>query len=176
MTTRIAPTTEDQYNLSADPGQRAPAGLSMGSGHTLSTLWAHPGEFAYIGAMSAFGSPPAGADVDAVNAGTELIRVYSGDRQDFTYVPALNLIAAMENRGIEHEFAPIVAGPHGWDVWQQSLIDFLPRLFTSWRCRPGPAGAGPGRSPSRKSPSSGAAKTALPRAASAQICTLPSDH
>jgi enterochelin esterase-like enzyme len=131
MTTRIAPTAEEQYNVSADPGRRALAGLSMGSGHTLSTLWAHPGEFAYIGAMSAFGGPPEGTDVDAVNAGTELLRVYSGDRQDFTYVPTLNLIAAMENSGVEHEFAPIIAGPHGWDVWQKSLIDFLPRLFTA---------------------------------------------
>jgi len=68
----------------------------MGSEQTLSALWAQPGEFAYIGAMSAFGSPPAGTDVDAVNA-----------------------------------------GPHGWDVWQKSLIDFLPRLFTSERTRPG---------------------------------------
>jgi len=28
-----------------------------------------------------------------------------------------------------HEFAPIIPGPHSWDVWQKSLIDFLPRLF-----------------------------------------------
>ncbi|WP_051325539.1 alpha/beta hydrolase-fold protein [Glycomyces tenuis] len=131
MTTRIAPTAEEQYNVSSDPRRRALAGLSMGSGHTLSTLWAHPGEFAYIGAMSAFGGPPQGTDVDAVNAGTELIRVYSGDRQDFTYGATLELIAAMENSGIEHEFAPVIAGPHGWDVWQESLIDLLPRLFTA---------------------------------------------
>ncbi|WP_035696336.1 hypothetical protein, partial [Glycomyces tenuis] len=75
--------------------------------------------------------PPQGTDVDAVNAGTELIRVYSGDRQDFTYGATLELIAAMENSGIEHEFAPVIAGPHGWDVWQESLIDLLPRLFTA---------------------------------------------
>ncbi|MCD0447275.1 hypothetical protein LO763_27035 [Glycomyces sp. A-F 0318] len=131
MTTRIAPAAEELYNVSADPRRRALAGLSMGSGHTLSTLWAHPGEFGYIGAMSAFGGPPEGTDVDAVNAGTELIRVYSGDRQDFTYDATLELIAAMERSGVEHEFAPIVAGPHGWDVWQKSLIDFLPRLFTA---------------------------------------------
>lgn len=131
MTTRIAPAAEEQYNVSSDPGRRALAGLSMGSGHTLSTLWAHPGEFAYIGAMSAFGGPPEGTDIEAVNAGTELLRVYSGDQQDFTYGPTLDLIAAMESSGVEHEFAPIIAGPHGWDVWQKSLIDFLPRLFTT---------------------------------------------
>lgn len=131
MVTRIAPTAEGQYNVSSDSEQRALAGLSLGSGHALSTLWTYPGEFGYIGAMSAFGAPPADADVDAINAGTELIRVYSGDQQDFTYSFTLGLIAAMEQRGIEHEFAPIVPGPHSWDVWQKSLIDFLPRLFTT---------------------------------------------
>ncbi|WP_157236684.1 alpha/beta hydrolase [Promicromonospora sukumoe] len=130
ITTRIVPAAEDQFNVSSRPDQRALAGLSMGSGHTLSTLWAHPGEFGYIGAMSAFGAPPANADVEAINEGTKLLRVYSGDVQDFTYGATLQLIAAMEDRGVNHEFAPIVPGPHSWDVWQKSLIDFLPRLFT----------------------------------------------
>ncbi|MFB9661343.1 alpha/beta hydrolase-fold protein [Glycomyces mayteni] len=129
ITARIVPTAEKRYNVSADPRRRALAGLSMGSGQTLATLWAHPGEFAYIGAMSAFGDPPEGTDVAAVNAGTALLRVYSGDRQDFTYEPTLDLIAAMERSGVEHEFAPIIPGPHCWDVWQRSLIDLLPRLF-----------------------------------------------
>ncbi|MFD7024454.1 alpha/beta hydrolase [Promicromonospora sukumoe] len=130
ITTRIVPAAEEQFNISSRADQRALAGLSMGSGHTLSTLWAHPGEFGYIGAMSAFGAPPAGADVEAINAGTKLLRVYSGDTQDFTYGATLQLIAAMESREVNHEFAPIVPGPHSWDVWQKSLIDFLPRLFT----------------------------------------------
>lgn len=129
VTTRIVPAAEEQLNISSEGDRRALAGLSMGSGHTLSTLWAHPGEFGYIGAMSAFGAPPANADVDAINAGTKLLRVYSGDRQDFTYGATIQLVTAMEDRGVNHEFAPIVPGPHSWDVWQKSLIDFLPRLF-----------------------------------------------
>lgn len=130
ITTRIVPAAEEQFNISSQGDQRALAGLSMGSGHTLSTLWAHPGEFGYIGAMSAFGAPPASADVEAINEGTKLLRVYSGDVQDFTYGATLQLISAMESRGVNHEFAPIIPGPHSWDVWQKSLIDFLPRLFT----------------------------------------------
>ncbi len=130
MTTRIAPAAEEQYHVSSESDQRALAGLSMGSGHTLSTLWAHPGEFGYIGAMSAFGGPPADADVEAINEGTRLLRVYSGDVQDFTYGATLQLVSAMEGRGVNHEFAPIIPGPHSWDVWQKSVIDFLPRLFT----------------------------------------------
>ncbi|WP_298459739.1 esterase family protein [uncultured Cellulomonas sp.] len=130
ITTRIAPAAEAQFNVSSEGDQRALAGLSFGSGLTLSTLWAHPGEFGYIGAMSAFGGVPASADVQAINEGTELLRVYSGDVQDFTYNATLSLLASMDNAGVEHEFAPIIPGPHSWDVWQKAVIDFLPRLFT----------------------------------------------
>jgi len=125
----IIPATEAAYNVSSDPAQRGLAGLSMGSGHALSTLYAHPGEFAYVGAMSAFSPPPASADVDAINAGTKLLAVYTGDIQDFTYQNTMTLIAALEERGIDHEFHPPIPGPHSWDVWQKSLIDFLPKLF-----------------------------------------------
>jgi enterochelin esterase-like enzyme len=129
ITQRITVAAEAQYNVSDQGENRALAGLSMGSGATLSTLWAYPGEFAYISGMSAFGSVPGGADVAAINEGTELLRIYSGDVQDFTYGATLSLISSMENRGVEYEFAPIIPGPHSWDVWQKSLIDLLPRLF-----------------------------------------------
>jgi enterochelin esterase-like enzyme len=129
ITQRITVAAEAQYNVSGEGEDRALAGLSMGSGATLTTLWAHPGEFAYISGMSAFGSVPAGADVAAINEGTKLLRIYSGDVQDFTYGATLSLISSMTNRGVEHEFAPIIPGPHSWDVWQKSLIDLLPRLF-----------------------------------------------
>ncbi|MGM7678541.1 alpha/beta hydrolase-fold protein [Microbacterium sp. A94] len=125
----IIPATESAYNVSSDPAQRALAGLSMGSGHALSTLYAHPGEFGYIGAMSAFSPPPASADVEAINAGTKLLAVYTGDIQDFTYENTMTLVAALEDRGINHEFNPPIPGPHSWDVWQKSIIDFLPKLF-----------------------------------------------
>ena len=126
---RIAPAAEAGYNVSADPAQRALAGLSMGSGAALSTLYSQPGKFAYIGAFSAFTNPPANADVAAINAGTKLLRIYTGDIQDFTYQNTQGLIAALTARGITHEFAPVIPGPHSWDVWQKAVIDFLPRLF-----------------------------------------------
>lgn len=131
ITQRITVAAEAQYNVSSDPEDRALAGLSMGSAAALSTMYQMPGQFAYIGAMSAFTNPPASANVAAINEGTKLLRIYSGDVQDFTYQNTLSLINALSNRGIEHEFAPIIPGPHSWDVWQKSLIDFLPRLFQS---------------------------------------------
>ena len=74
------------------------AGLSAGSGATLSTLWAHPGKFAYIGAMSAFGNVPGNANVAAINDG---IPGLTANRTDITSVevrtsggrPVLKLVA-----------------------------------------------------------------------------------
>ncbi|MBW9122529.1 esterase [Microbacterium trichothecenolyticum] len=129
ITQRITVAAEAQYNVSSEPADRALAGLSMGSAAALSTLYQVPGEFAYIGAMSAFTNPPANANVSAINEGTKLLRIYSGDIQDFTYPNTLSLVSSLNSRGIEHEFAPIIPGPHSWDVWQKSLIDLLPRLF-----------------------------------------------
>jgi len=129
ITESIVPTVEREFHVSGDSADRALAGLSMGSGHALSTFFAHPGEFAYIGLFSTFGEVPSDADIDALNAGTELLSIYSGDIQDFTFEPTLALIASLEENGVVHEFNPLIPGPHSWDVWQKSLIDFLPKLF-----------------------------------------------
>ena len=128
---RLIPATESQFNTSSRPEKRAIAGLSMGSGLAMTALYSTPGQFAYVGAFSAFSSTPASADAAAINAGTKLLRVYSGDIQDFTYPNTLTMIAGLQNRGITHEFAPLIPGPHSWDVWQKALIDFLPRLFVN---------------------------------------------
>ena len=51
-----------------------------------SVLKANPGAFAYIGTFAAgFGGTP-GIDVAAINEGTELYRIYTGDITDFTYL------------------------------------------------------------------------------------------
>ena len=128
---RLIPATEAKYNTSSRPDKRAIAGLSAGSGLAMTALYSTPGQFAYVGAFSAFSNPPANANVAAINAGTKLLRIYSGDIQDFTYQNTLTMVAALQNRGINHEFAPFIAGPHSWDVWQKALIDFLPRLFVN---------------------------------------------
>jgi enterochelin esterase-like enzyme len=131
ITQKLVPTAEAAFNISSDPESRALAGLSMGSGHALSTLYAHPGEFAYIGAFSAFTAPPANADIAAINEGTKLLAVYTGDIQDFTYQNTMSLISTFDARGVDYDFHPPIPGPHSWDVWQKALIDFLPKLFVA---------------------------------------------
>jgi enterochelin esterase-like enzyme len=125
----IVPATQAAYNISSDPSQRALAGLSMGGGQTYSVLKSHPGEFAYIGTFSAGFGSTSGVDAEAINNGTELLRVYVGDLTDFAYNGVISSLATMDQLGIEYEFDGPTPGPHGWDVWQKNLIDFAPRLF-----------------------------------------------
>lgn len=125
----VVPVTEERYHVSSDPADRALAGLSAGGARTVSVLKAHPGEFAWIGTFAAGFGGTAGVDAAAINAGTELYRLYTGDITDFTYGSVINSLPVLDQLGIEYEFAGVTIGPHGWDVWQKNLIDFAPRLF-----------------------------------------------
>lgn len=125
----VVPTTEARYNVSRNPDKRALAGLSAGGARTVSVLKAHPGEFAWIGTFAAGFGGTAGVDAAAINEGTELFRLYTGDITDFTYNSVINSLPVLDQLGIEYEFDGVTVGPHGWDVWQKNLIDFAPRLF-----------------------------------------------
>lgn len=126
----LAPAARAEYNIASDGAHQALAGLSMGAMNTLTTWLTHPGEFQWIGAFSGglfFGTPE--FDPAAVNTGTRLARMYTGDVSDFTYGLTMDLLELLDERGVEHEFAGVTQGPHGFDTWQANLIDFLPRIF-----------------------------------------------
>jgi enterochelin esterase-like enzyme len=125
----IVPAARAHYNISHDPAQQALAGLSMGGFQTYDVLRSHPGEFAYIGTFSAGLTNTTGIDVAAINSGTRLLRVYSGDVTDFVYPFVTATLATFDSLGIKYEYDGPTQGPHGWDVWQKNLIDFAPRLF-----------------------------------------------
>lgn len=127
----IVPATRAAYHVSSDPARQALAGLSMGGFQALDILRGHPGEFAYIGTFSAGVFNSAGFDVGAVNSGTKLLRMYTGNVTDFVYPIVLSTMATFDSLGIRYEFAGVTPGPHGWDAWQKNLIDFAPRLFRS---------------------------------------------
>ena len=122
----VVPVTEERYNVSSDPAERALAGLSAGGARTVSVLKAHPGEFAWIGTFAAGFGGTAGVDAAAINAGTELYRIYTGDITDFTYGSVMSSLPVLDQLGIEYEFDGVTVGPHGWDVWQKNLIDLRP--------------------------------------------------
>ncbi|GAA0899397.1 hypothetical protein GCM10009557_75260 [Virgisporangium ochraceum] len=125
----IVPAARAAYHVSHDPARQALAGLSMGGFQALDVLRAHPGEFAYIGTFSAGVFNSTGFDVAAVNSGTRLLRLYTGNVTDFVYPIVLSTMATFDSLGIRYQFAGVTQGPHGWDAWQKNLIDFAPRLF-----------------------------------------------
>ncbi|MBO3751235.1 hypothetical protein J5X84_34610 [Streptosporangiaceae bacterium NEAU-GS5] len=125
----LAPAARAAYNISHDPARQALAGLSMGGFQAFAILKSHPGEFAYIGTFSAAFLDTSGAEVAAINNGTRLLRLYSGNVTDFLYPLIKSSLPIMDALGITYEFAGFTPGPHGWDTWQKNLIDFAPRLF-----------------------------------------------
>jgi enterochelin esterase-like enzyme len=125
----IVPAARARFHVSHDPARQALAGLSMGGFQTYDVLRSHPGAFAYIGTFSAGLTSTEGIDVGAVNSGTTLLRVSSGDVTDFLYPLVMSTLATFDSLGIGYEYAGATQGPHGWDTWQQNLIDFAPRLF-----------------------------------------------
>jgi enterochelin esterase-like enzyme len=125
----IVPTARSRYHISSDPSQQALAGLSMGGGQAFGVLRAYPGQFAYVAAFSAGFGSGAGVDVEAINNGTTMVRLYVGDRTDFVYPSFLASLTTLDTLGIRYEFDGVTPGPHGWDVWQKNLIDLAPRLF-----------------------------------------------
>jgi enterochelin esterase-like enzyme len=130
---RLIPAVMANFNVSSQPGERAIAGLSAGSIAALGLTFANPGQFAYVGSFSGGTSIPANANVTDINAGTRLLWVSTGDIQDFAYQGTVNMINTMDARGINHAELVVYPGPHSWDVWQKSLIDFLPLIFTNHR-------------------------------------------
>ncbi|NJP90393.1 esterase family protein, partial [Nonomuraea sp. FMUSA5-5] len=125
----IVPAARSHYHVSSDPSQQALAGLSMGGVQTFGVLKAHPGQFAYIGVFSGWFGDETGVDAAAINKGTKLLRLYVGDRTDFVYPFFTASLATLDRLGIRYEFDGVTPGPHGWDVWQNNLIDLAPRLF-----------------------------------------------
>lgn len=125
----LVPAVSARYHVSDDPADRAIAGLSMGAMNTLNTWLGHPGEFEWIGSFSGFVFVTPEFDAAEVNAGTRLARIYTGDVSDFTHDFTMGLMEMLDERGVAYEFPGVTVGPHGFDTWQQNLVDFLPRIF-----------------------------------------------
>ncbi len=129
---KVMPLVKSQYNVSEDPAHRALAGLSWGGFLTNNTLVNHPGQFASYGMFSppfAFGTiDPSTPGGQTAIATTKSVTLFAGD-VDTGAVNTINGIeSSMKANGIPVA-KTIVPGPHGFDVWWQGLIDFLPRIF-----------------------------------------------
>jgi enterochelin esterase-like enzyme len=119
------------FNVARDPAHRALAGASSGGVEALRTALTRPGRYAYVGSFS--GAYPDGdlrVDARAVNAGTRLLRLYSGNVTDPAYNAGHRLLRRLDRAHVRYEFDGVNpdAG-HNWAAWQENLADFVPRLF-----------------------------------------------
>jgi enterochelin esterase-like enzyme len=120
-----------KYTIARDPAHRALAGASAGGTEVLRTVLTHPGEFAYAGSFAG-PLPDEHLRIDgrAVNAGTRLLRLYTGNVTDPAYNPTYRTLRTLDRSGVRHDFDGVNPDDgHTWNAWRENLVDFLPRLF-----------------------------------------------
>jgi enterochelin esterase-like enzyme len=138
MLTELIPTIDATYRTLPDRGNRAMAGLSMGSGQTLSITLKHLDKFAWIGAMS--GAPRQGVDVatsydgvfgdaPAFNKKVKLLWLGAGTAEADVHARTLAMHEALDRAGVKNIFYSSPGTDHEWQTWRRSLHDLAPRLF-----------------------------------------------
>ena len=138
LVTDVIPFIERTYSVLTDKQHRAMAGLSMGSMHTSMTTLTHPELFAYAGLFSGFmrfiwhEEQPHLAALDDPETFARDFKVFfraMGDEDPFfAHFEADD--ALIEEKGVGASITrKLYRGGHGWQVWRESLRDFLPLIF-----------------------------------------------
>ena len=128
----IIPLVERRYKVSAKPGARAFAGLSMGGHHALTVALNHHDKFGWIGAFSS-APPPTNSvaaglnNAPAVNHDLKLFWIACG-KNDFLHQRNGTFTALLKEKGIRFEYVE-TEGDHSWPVWRRYLTNFAPKLF-----------------------------------------------
>ena len=128
----IMPQVEAGYRVSADRGDRAIAGLSMGGGESLVIGLGHPDAFAWVGGFSSavgyadFAKPLPGAGSPKA-AAPRLLWVACGTEDDLI-APNRRFVAWLRAKGLQ-PVAVETPGIHNWPVWRDNLIRFSSLLF-----------------------------------------------
>ncbi len=133
LTECIIPYVEENYNVSADPNDRAFAGLSMGGMTATHVLLSVPEEFGYFGIFSGtnLDVDMSEVDFDAVKDCTILAGagIYdmalcpqAGEEADDDKTTAL-LISFLDENDISYGYAEVY-GSHDWNTWPQLIKIF----------------------------------------------------
>lgn len=142
LLTDIVPMIDRTYRVAGGRENRAIAGLSMGGGQAFTIGLKHLDQFAWIGQFSSGLISDADFQLDKhlpgvldhpddVNRKLKLLFVSCGD-EDPRYPGHLDLVDALNERGIRHEWYPM-AGRHEWRVWRHALAEFAQKIFQEAR-------------------------------------------
>ncbi|MEZ5352306.1 MAG: alpha/beta hydrolase-fold protein [Bryobacteraceae bacterium] len=131
LLTEVKPLVERKYRVSANRTHRAIAGLSMGSGQSLSIGLHNLDQFAYIGAFSGAGANNRAewekADPALLNSKLKVLWLGCGT-EDFAFAGMKSLDGLLTQKKVKHTFYPSGAG-HSWPNWQTYLSKLAPLLF-----------------------------------------------
>lgn len=134
----VIPFVEEHFRALPGRENRAVSGLSMGGMQTMNLSFDHTETFNYFGVMS-MGIPdprPDGrnwfenVDDRMKNLETKGYKLYwiACGTDDFLYQAALNLVAKMEEHGLEYTYRES-SGGHTWSNWRIYLSELAPLLF-----------------------------------------------
>ena len=133
----ILPYMVENYNVSANPDQRAIGGMSMGGATTYYALFNHTEEFRYYLPMSGFISREYEPDYTMEALKTRVISIGAGwfdfclaDVAEDFMAQAMNL-TAMNNfaaNGIPYS-ADLVASGHAWVTWRHNIAWMLENVL-----------------------------------------------
>ena len=127
LCTEIVPFIEKNFRAIPKPASRAIAGLSMGSGHTISASILYPELFDYICPLSAAGSATPEQIAALKKAGVKLYFLACGNT-DFLFKGAEEMHAKLEAEGLDHVYY-VSDGGHVWSNWRLYLNKFAQLLF-----------------------------------------------
>jgi enterochelin esterase-like enzyme len=133
----LIPMIDATFRTIPDCEHRAIAGLSMGSGQTLTIGLNHLDTFSYLGMFSrrpwsveefsVFDG--VFADAEAFNRKVKLFWWGAGTAEEGIYHATKATLADLAAKGIKSMFVEFPGTSHEWQTWRKCLYDFAPRLF-----------------------------------------------
>jgi enterochelin esterase-like enzyme len=127
----IIPRIEKQYPVWKDGGHRAIAGLSMGGGESLYVGLNHPGQFAWIGSMSAgmLEKPETNfANLNVEEAKNVKLLWIACGKEDGLLQANREMKDWLKMKGVA--FTNVETdGAHTWQVWRRNLVELAGLLF-----------------------------------------------
>jgi enterochelin esterase-like enzyme len=127
LISRVIPFVQSHYDVSAEPSQRAFAGLSCGGGLAVSLLLDDPNEFGYYGAFSPYPGNLSALTPAQASSIKKVQVLVGGGKDDPIHFYAQEDVAALNKVGIKF-FSDFINGGHDWYVWRILLHDFLARV------------------------------------------------
>jgi enterochelin esterase-like enzyme len=130
---------ESNFNVAADPQNRALAGLSLGGLQTLYAGIKNTTMFSNLGVFSSgwFANNTKLSDpqyafmkdnASTINSNLKHLWISQGGKEDIAHQNCQIMLKKFDDMGIRYSYSEY-AGGHTWPVWRHDLYRFAPLLF-----------------------------------------------